>query len=50
MHEGNEIKGVRKKNVIDTPCESNTNTVVEEYFSSENTKTFCCCCQSTMIK
>ena len=38
-----------KKNVIDTPCESNINTVVREHFSSENTQTFWYCCQSTMI-
>ena len=25
---------------IDTPCESNINTAVEEHFSSENTETF----------
>ena len=33
--EAKEKKGV-KKNVIDTPQESNVNTVVEEHFSSEN--------------
>ena len=27
----------KRKNVIDTPHESNINTVVEEYFSPENT-------------
>ena len=32
-----EKKGVKKKNVIDAPCESNINTVIEEHFSSENT-------------
>ena len=31
-----EQKGVKEKNVIDTPCESNINAVVEEHFSSEN--------------
>ena len=29
-------KGVKKKNVFDTPCESNIKTVVEERFSPEN--------------
>ena len=29
-------KGVKKKNMIDTPCESNINTVAEEHFSLEN--------------
>ena len=37
MPGGKEKKGVKKKNVIDTPCESNINTVIEEHFSSENT-------------
>ena len=36
MPEEKEIKGVKKKNVIDKPCESNFNTVFEKYFSSEN--------------
>ena len=40
-------KGDKKKNVIETPCESNTNTVVEENFSSENTYTFWYCCQNS---
>ena len=30
-------KKIVKKNDIDTPCESNINTVVEKHFSSENT-------------
>ena len=29
-------KGVSKKKLIDTPCQSNINTVVEKPFSSEN--------------
>ena len=29
-------KGVKKKNVIDRPCESNINNVVEEHFLWEN--------------
>ena len=33
---GKEKEGV-KENVIDTPYESNSNTTVEEHFSSENT-------------
>ena len=33
--EEKEKKGVKKKNVIDTPCKSSINTVVEEHFSSE---------------
>ena len=33
---GKEKKGVKKKSVIDIPCESNINTVVEKQFSSEN--------------
>ena len=32
-----EGKGFKKKNVADTPCESNINTVVEKHFSPENT-------------
>ena len=47
--EKKEGKGIKKK-VVDTLCESNINTVVEEHFSPENTKKFCYCCQSTMIK
>ena len=30
-------KGVKEKNVFDTPCESNIKTVAEEHFSQENT-------------
>ena len=33
--EEKEEKGVKKKNVIDTPCE--INIFVKEHFSSENT-------------
>ena len=43
-------KGV-KKNVIDTPCKSNINTVIEEHFSPDNIETNGLhCCQSTIIK
>ena len=45
--EEKEKKGSKKKNVIDTPCKSNIDTVAEEHFSSKNTKTFWYCCQST---
>ena len=31
-----EEKGVKKKNVVDTPCESNINTVVEEHLPPRN--------------
>ena len=30
-------KGAKKKNVIDTPCESNIITVVEQHFPLANT-------------
>ena len=33
---GKEKKDVKKKNVIDAPCESNISTVAEEHFSSES--------------
>ena len=32
-----EEKRVKKKNVVDTPCENNINTVAEKHFSPENT-------------
>ena len=48
--EKKEGKDINKKKVVDTLCESNINTVVEEHFSPENTKKFCYCCKSTMIK
>ena len=35
--EEKEKKGVKKKNVTDTPCASNINTVAKKHFSSENT-------------
>ena len=35
--EKKEEKGVKKKNVVDTPCETNIDTAVAEYFSLENT-------------
>ena len=35
--EKKEEKGVKKKNVFDTPCASNISTAVEEHFSLENT-------------
>ena len=37
MSEEKEKKGVNKRNVIDTQCENNINTVAEEHFSSEST-------------
>ena len=48
--EEKEKIGVKKKTVIDTLCERNINTFVEEHFSSESAKLFWYCCQSTMIK
>ena len=38
------------KNAVDTPCESNINTLVEEHFLPEKNETFCYCCHSSMIK
>ena len=35
--EEKENKGVKKRNVIDRPCECNISTFLEEHFSSENT-------------
>ena len=37
MSEKKEKKGVKKMNVIDTPCEINNNNAAEENFSSKNT-------------
>ena len=37
MSEEKKKKGVTKRNVIDTQCENNLNTVAGKHFSSENT-------------
>ena len=34
-------KGLQKKKVVDAPCKSNINAVIEEHTSSENIPTFC---------
>ena len=46
----NENKGIKKKNVIDTPCENNIDTVAEEHFSLEYAYIFWHFCQFIMIK